>query len=87
MSFIFEKALRFAMALSYNEFWGSSGWLGKFRWYRIVAKAISADNKNDDDDDSQNWIGKILGEIKKDYKPENIFNAIETATLNFDKDR
>ncbi|GBN47008.1 Tigger transposable element-derived protein 6 [Araneus ventricosus] len=75
-----EKALQFAKLLQYNEFRGSSGWLEKFeRRHGIVAKVISGESKDVDDNDSENWITETLSKILKDYKPENIFNADETA--------
>ncbi|GBN02486.1 Tigger transposable element-derived protein 4 [Araneus ventricosus] len=61
--FLIEKALQFAKALGYNEFQETIDGL-----------------KNDvDDNNSENWITETLRKILKDYKPENIFNADETA--------
>ncbi|GBN05843.1 Tigger transposable element-derived protein 6 [Araneus ventricosus] len=79
--FITEKALQFAKALGYDEFRGSNGWLEKFkRRHGIMAKVIMpGESKDIDDNDSENWITEILSKILKDYKPENIFNADETA--------
>ncbi|GBL86060.1 Tigger transposable element-derived protein 6 [Araneus ventricosus] len=78
--FITEKALQFAQALGYDEFRGSNGWLEKFkRRHGIMAKVMSGESKDIDDNDSENWITEILSKILKDYKPENIFNADETA--------
>ncbi|GBN97078.1 Tigger transposable element-derived protein 4, partial [Araneus ventricosus] len=74
--FILEKALQFAKALEYDEFRGSNGWLEKFkRRHGIMAKVISGQSKDVDDNDSENWITETLSKILKDYKPENIFNA------------
>ncbi|GBO06954.1 Tigger transposable element-derived protein 6 [Araneus ventricosus] len=54
-AFIIEKALQFAKALGYNEVRGSNGWLEKFkRRHGIMAKVISGENK--DVDDNENWI-------------------------------
>ncbi|GBO43237.1 Tigger transposable element-derived protein 6 [Araneus ventricosus] len=78
--FIIEKALLFAKALGYNEFRGSNGWLEKFkRRHGIMAKVISGTDV--DDNDNENWITETLSKILKDYKPENIFNADETALV------
>ncbi|GBN83033.1 Tigger transposable element-derived protein 4 [Araneus ventricosus] len=44
-----------------------------------MAKVISDESKDIDDNDSGNWITKTLSKILKDYKPENIFNGDETA--------
>jgi len=78
--FITEKALDFAKTLGHDEFRGSSGWLEKFkRRHGIVAKVISGESKDVDDNDSENWITETVSKILKDYKPENIFNADETA--------
>ncbi|GBN51302.1 Tigger transposable element-derived protein 6 [Araneus ventricosus] len=95
--FIIEEALQFAKALGYDEFRGSNGWLEKFkRRYGIMAKVISGESKDVDDNDSENWITETLSKILKDYKPENIFNADETAlffqclsqkTLTFKKEK
>ncbi|GBL86127.1 Tigger transposable element-derived protein 4 [Araneus ventricosus] len=95
--FIIEKALQFAKALGYDEFRGSNGWLEKFkRRNRIMAKVISGESKDVDDNDSGNWITETLSKILKDYKPENIFFADETAlffqcllqkTLTFKKEK
>ncbi|GBL81347.1 Tigger transposable element-derived protein 6 [Araneus ventricosus] len=43
-----------------------------------MAKVISGESK-DVDHNSENWITETLSKILKDYKPENIFNADETA--------
>ncbi|GBN87660.1 Tigger transposable element-derived protein 6 [Araneus ventricosus] len=95
--FIIEKTLQFAKALDYDEFRESNGWLEKFkRRNGIMAKVISGENKDADDNDSGNWITETLSKILKDYKPENIFNADETAlffqylpqkTLTFKKEK
>ncbi|GBM64990.1 Tigger transposable element-derived protein 4 [Araneus ventricosus] len=78
--FIIEKALQFAKTLVYDEFRGINGWLEKFkRRHGIMAKVISDESKDVDDNDSENWITETLSKILKDYKPENIFNADETA--------
>ncbi|GBO01314.1 Tigger transposable element-derived protein 4 [Araneus ventricosus] len=78
--FIIEKALQFAKTLGYDEFRRSNGWLEKFkRRHGIMAKVISGESKDVDDNDSENWITETLSKILKDYKPENIFNADETA--------
>ncbi|GBN45822.1 Tigger transposable element-derived protein 6 [Araneus ventricosus] len=93
--FTIEKALLFAKALGYNEFRGSNGWLEKFkRRHGIMAKVISG--KDVYDNDNENWITETLSKMLKDYKPENIFNADETAlvfqcllqkTLTFKKEK
>ncbi|GBM90303.1 Tigger transposable element-derived protein 6 [Araneus ventricosus] len=78
--FIIEKALHFAKALGYEEFRGINGWFEIFkRRHGIMAKAISSESKDVDDNHSENWITETLNKILKDYKPENIFNADETA--------
>ncbi|GBO39995.1 Tigger transposable element-derived protein 6 [Araneus ventricosus] len=95
--FIIEKALQFAKALGYDEFQGSNGWLENFkRRHGIMAKVISDESKHVDDNDSENWITETLSKILKVYKPENMFNADETAlffqclpqkTLTFKKEK
>ncbi|GBM41516.1 Tigger transposable element-derived protein 4 [Araneus ventricosus] len=95
--FIIEKAIQFANALGYNEFRGSSRWLEKFkRKHGIMAKVIFGESKDVNDNDSENWITETLSKILKDYKPDNIFNADETAlvlqcllqkTLTFKKEK
>ncbi|GBN46426.1 Tigger transposable element-derived protein 4 [Araneus ventricosus] len=95
--FIIEKALQFAKALGYDEFRGNNGWLEKFkRIHGIIAKVISGESKGVDDNDSENWITETLSKTLKVYKPENIFNAHETAlffhslpqkTLTFKKEK
>ncbi|GBN23535.1 Tigger transposable element-derived protein 6 [Araneus ventricosus] len=95
--FIIEKALQFANALEYDEFRGRNRWLEKFkRRHGIMAKVISGESKDVDDNDSENWITETLSKILRDYKPENIFNADETAlffqclpqkTLTFKKEK
>ncbi|GBO11469.1 Tigger transposable element-derived protein 6 [Araneus ventricosus] len=95
--FIIEKALQFAKTLGYDEFRGSNGWLEKFkRRHEIMAQVISSESKDVDDNDSEYWIMETPSKIKKNYKPENIFNADETAlffqclpqkTLTFKKDK
>ncbi|GBN59142.1 Tigger transposable element-derived protein 4 [Araneus ventricosus] len=78
--FIIEKFLQFAKALGYDEFRGSNGWLEKFKKeHGIMAKEISGESKDVDDNDSENWITETLSKILKDYKPENTFNADETT--------
>ncbi|GBM18493.1 Tigger transposable element-derived protein 4 [Araneus ventricosus] len=78
--FRIEKALQFPKALGYDEFRGSNGWFEKFkRRHGIMAKVISDECKDVDDNDSENWIKETLSKILKDYKPGNIFNADETA--------
>ncbi|GBM38345.1 Tigger transposable element-derived protein 4 [Araneus ventricosus] len=77
---IIEKTLQFAKALGYDEFRESNGWLEKFkRRHGIMAKVISGESKDVDDNDSENWVTETLSKILKDYKPENSFNADETA--------
>ncbi|GBM36817.1 Tigger transposable element-derived protein 6, partial [Araneus ventricosus] len=77
--FIIEKALQFAKALGYDEFRGSNGWIEKFKKRNgIMAKVISDESKDVDDNDSGNWITETLSKLLKDYKPENIFNGDET---------
>ncbi|GBL73537.1 Tigger transposable element-derived protein 4 [Araneus ventricosus] len=81
--FISEKALQFAKALVYDEFRRSNGWLEKFkRRHGILANVISGESKDLDDNDSENWITETHSKILKDYKPENIFNADETALFS-----
>ncbi|GBM07231.1 Tigger transposable element-derived protein 6 [Araneus ventricosus] len=94
---VIEKALQFAKALGYDEFRGSNGWLEKFkRIHGIMAKVISGESKDVDNNDSENWITETMIKILKDYKPENTFNADETAlffqclpqkTLTFKKEK
>ncbi|GBN46298.1 Tigger transposable element-derived protein 6 [Araneus ventricosus] len=96
--FIIEKALQFAKALGY-EFRGNNGWLEKFkRIHGIMAKVISGESKGIDDSMKgiENWITETLSKTLKVYKPENIFNADETAlffhslpqkTLTFKKEK
>ncbi|GBM50809.1 Tigger transposable element-derived protein 4 [Araneus ventricosus] len=61
-----------------------------------MAKVISGGSKDVDDNDSENWIAETLSKILKDYKPQNTFNADETAlffqcslqkTLTFKKEK
>ncbi|GBO44628.1 Tigger transposable element-derived protein 6 [Araneus ventricosus] len=94
--FIIEKALQFAKTLEYDEFQGSNGWLEKFKRHLILAKVISGERKDIDKNDRENWITETLSKILKDYKPENIFNADDTAlffqclpqkTLTFKKEK
>ncbi|GBM75063.1 Tigger transposable element-derived protein 6 [Araneus ventricosus] len=78
--FIIEKALQFTKVLGYDDFRGSNGWLEKFkRRHGIMAKIISGESKDVDDNDNENWITETLSKILKDYKPENKLNADETA--------
>ncbi|GBN18119.1 Tigger transposable element-derived protein 6 [Araneus ventricosus] len=78
--FIIEKALQFEKALEYSEFRGSNGWPEKFkRRHGIITKVVSGESQDIDDNDSENWITETLNKILKDCKPENIFNADETA--------
>ncbi|GBN95552.1 Tigger transposable element-derived protein 6 [Araneus ventricosus] len=44
-----------------------------------MAKVIYGESKLVDDNDRENWITDTLSKILKDYKPENILNANETA--------
>ncbi|GBO00807.1 Tigger transposable element-derived protein 4 [Araneus ventricosus] len=44
-----------------------------------MAKVISGESKDVEDNDSGNWITETLSKILKDYNPENIYNADETA--------
>ncbi|GBM62609.1 hypothetical protein AVEN_187022-1 [Araneus ventricosus] len=78
--FVIEEALLFAKTLGYDEFRGNNGWLEKFkRRHGIMAEVISGESKDVDDNDSENWITETMSKILKDYKPESIFNADETA--------
>ncbi|GBN15874.1 Tigger transposable element-derived protein 4 [Araneus ventricosus] len=61
-----------------------------------MAKVISGESKDIDDNDSENWITETRSKILKDYKPENTFNADKTAlffqclpqkTLTFKKEK
>ncbi|GBM16966.1 hypothetical protein AVEN_267347-1 [Araneus ventricosus] len=47
----------------------------------FMAKVISGESKDVDDNDSENWITETLSKILKDYEPENIFNADETSPI------
>ncbi|GBM31506.1 Tigger transposable element-derived protein 4 [Araneus ventricosus] len=96
--FIIGKALQFVKALVYDEFRGSNEWLEKVkRRHVIMAKVIAGESKDVDDYDSENWIMETLSKIlRNNYKPENIFNADETAlffqclpqkTLTFKKEK
>ncbi|GBN92144.1 hypothetical protein AVEN_198873-1 [Araneus ventricosus] len=77
---LIEEALQFAKALRYDEFRGSNRWYEKIKGkLGIMAKVISGESKVVDDNDSENWITETLSKISKDYKPENIFYADETA--------
>ncbi|GBM03037.1 Tigger transposable element-derived protein 4 [Araneus ventricosus] len=70
--FIIESALQFAKALGYDEFQGSNGWLEKFkRRHGIMAKVISGESKDIDDNDSENWITETLSKILT----VNVFNT------------
>ncbi|GBM15426.1 Tigger transposable element-derived protein 4 [Araneus ventricosus] len=46
-----------------------------------MAKVISGESKDIDGDDSENWITETLSKILKDFEPENILNADETASF------
>ncbi|GFV99344.1 tigger transposable element-derived protein 4 [Trichonephila clavipes] len=79
--FIIKKAIQFAKALGFDQFLGSNGGLEKFKKiHGIIAKVLSGESK-DVDDDIKNWITETPSKILKDYKPENIFSADETALL------
>ncbi|GBM38358.1 Tigger transposable element-derived protein 6 [Araneus ventricosus] len=78
--FILRKLFNLRRHWGYDEFRESNGWLEKFkRRHGIMAKVISGESKDVDDNDSENWITETLSKILKDYKPENFFNADETA--------
>ncbi|GBM34514.1 Tigger transposable element-derived protein 4 [Araneus ventricosus] len=63
-SFINEKALQFAKAFGYDEFRGSNGCLEKFkRRHGIMAKVMSGESKDVDDNDSEHWITETLSKI------------------------
>ncbi|GBL91920.1 Tigger transposable element-derived protein 4 [Araneus ventricosus] len=71
--FTIEKALQFAKPLEYDEFRGSNGRFEKFkRRHGIMAKVISGERKDVDDNESENWIMETLSKILNDYKPEKI---------------
>ncbi|GBN76707.1 Tigger transposable element-derived protein 6 [Araneus ventricosus] len=79
-SFMIEKALQYTKALGYDEFRGNNGWLENFKMkHGIMAKVISGESKDVDDNASENWITETLSKILKDYAPENTFNAAKTA--------
>ncbi|GBO04492.1 Tigger transposable element-derived protein 6 [Araneus ventricosus] len=79
-----------------TNFVGAMDGLKNLREETELWQVISGESKDVDDNDSGNWITETLSKIFKDYKPENIFNADETAlflqclpqkTLTFKKEK
>ena len=75
-----EQALRFAVFLQQPEFTASNGWLQKFcERYHISFKTIVGEAGLVDKSVTDNYLNEILPNLIASYKPEDIFNADETA--------
>ncbi len=75
-----EQALRFAVFLQQPEFTASNGWLQKFRErHHISFKTIVGEAGLVDKSVTDNYLNEILPNLIASYKPEDIFNADETA--------
>ncbi|GBN75093.1 hypothetical protein AVEN_240983-1 [Araneus ventricosus] len=88
--FLIEKALEFAKALGYDEFRGSNGWLEKFkRKHGIMAKVISGESKDVEDNDSENWMTETLTETSETLTELDILDSVKNknnTAVNCDED-
>ncbi|GBM36140.1 hypothetical protein AVEN_107746-1 [Araneus ventricosus] len=92
--FIIVKALQFAKALGYEEFRGSNGWLEIFKKRNgIMAKVISDESKDVDDNDSGNWITETNGTndvtdrtIRNSFAKAGFFVSNENSASTKDED-
>jgi len=75
-----EQALRFAVFLQQPDFVASNGWLQKFRnRHHISYKTIVGEAGLVDKSVTDHYLTETLPNLIAAYKPEDIFNADETA--------
>lgn len=74
-----QKAVDFACLLGHENFRASAGWLNRFEArHDIVAKVISRESASVDSSEMSSWL-QSTQEIRDQYKPEDTYNADETA--------
>lgn len=74
------KALEFATALEIPGFKASNGWFERWKSrYDIKFGKISGESESADLGAGADWLKDKWPKIKQNYKPEDIFNADETA--------
>ncbi|XP_037557867.1 tigger transposable element-derived protein 4-like [Dermacentor silvarum] len=74
------KALSLAAMLGIENFASSDGWLTRFKQrHDLVFKSVSGERASVDQETCATWREQQLREYLSEYKPEDIFNANETA--------
>lgn len=77
-----QKAKQFAFALGVDEayFKATSGWLRSFKQrHGIVFKTVAGEEADAPHDLADNWRESELLRVLQEYRPEDTFNADETA--------
>lgn len=74
-----EKAQQFAKDLNHENFRASNGWLQNFKKrHELVFRKVCGESASVDNDVCVQWKD-TLAEVTGGYKPEDIYNADETA--------
>jgi hypothetical protein len=74
------QARKFADALGFADFQGSSGWLDRFKQrHGITGKCITGESAAVSEDMTSDWVTSSLPRILKQYAPKDIYNMDETG--------
>jgi hypothetical protein len=74
------QAWKFADALGFADFQGSSGWLDRFKQrHGITGKCITGESAAVSEDMTSEWVTSSLPRILKQYAPKDIYNMDETG--------
>ena len=77
-----SKAAQFSESLQVTDFKCSVGWLNRFKArHGIFFRKISGEEKAVNVADVQSWKDTVLKSILERYRPQNIYNADESASF------
>ncbi|XP_044586102.1 tigger transposable element-derived protein 6-like [Cotesia glomerata] len=75
-----EKAEIYSTSLGFSDFRASNGWLEKFkRRHDLVFKKVCGESASVNVATCNKWTNDRLKDLLRDFEPENVFNADETA--------